>query len=267
MKALSIILLVSLSGFACTKSPLGRRQLIFVPDAQMTNLGEQAFSEMKKNQPVSDNKAVNTWIQCLSRSILEQVEGAEPENWEILVFEDESANAFALPGKKIGVHSGLFRVAETNDQVATVLAHEVAHVLAKHSHERVSKALALQGGMALADALIDLEGSRRQLLFAAIGLGAQVGVVLPHSRKQESEADLIGLDLMTEAGFDPTAAVRLWQNMEKAAPASGPEFLSTHPLPRSRIASLQSRIKKFESSSSPSSQTNEAPNCPRPPVD
>jgi predicted Zn-dependent protease len=164
----------------------------------------------------------------------------------VRVFEDETANAVALPGKKIGVHTGLLAVAKNQDQLATVLAHEVAHVVARHSAERVSDQIAIQGGAQLAGAVIGAAGDPSSPLhgiaLGALGLGAQ-GVVLKFSRTHESEADKLGLDLMARAGFDPRESVPLWQNMEAAAKgARPPEFLSTHPSPATRIRDLQQRI-------------------------
>ena len=159
--------------------------------------------------------------------------------WEVTVFEEESPNAFALPGGKIGVHTGLFTVAENQDQLATVMGHEVAHVLAQHGNERVSTAYATQSGLALVSAMGDPNSATQRQLMGALGVGAQVGVLLPFSRTQESEADQIGLELMARAGFDPRESTALWRNMAAAGGGAPPEFLSTHPAHGTRIQALE----------------------------
>ena len=159
------------------------------------------------------------------------------------MFQDDTANAFALPGRKIGVHTGLLKVAKNQDQLATVIGHEVGHVIARHSAERVSDQIAAQiaalGRRARCSARSAIRRARLHgLAMAALGVGAQ-GVVLKFSRTHESEADLIGLDRMAAAGFDPRESVPLWQNMDAASQgARPPEFLSTHPSPATRIKDL-----------------------------
>lgn len=135
-------------------------------------------------------------------------------SWEVVVFRDNSANAFALPGGKIGVHTGMLKVATSADQLAAVLGHEVGHVIARHGAERVSQAMAAQAGLLVTDLLLETNRNRGTIM-AALGLGAQFGVILPHGRKQESESDDIGQQLMAMAGFDPRESVQLWRNMQK----------------------------------------------------
>jgi len=153
--------------------------------------------------------------------------------------DEEVQNAFALPGGKVGVYTGMFPVAQTTEGLAVVMAHEVGHVLARHGSERMSQALATQvGGSVLGVALGG--GPSTQAILTAYGLGAQLGVLLPYSRTQETEADRIGLLLMAEAGYDPRAAVRFWQRMGASGDRKQPpEFLSTHPGHETRIAEIQ----------------------------
>lgn len=236
-------LLIALLLSACATSPTGRNQLILVGDQQMNQMGVTSFQQMKTAQTISNNRNQKNYVECVSFAIINALPNEwRKNNWEVVVFEDESANAFALPGGKIGVHSGLLKVAKTPSQLATVLGHEVAHVLARHGAERVSIQMAAQTGMQVADVVSQqhIEGSTgRQLLMAGLGLGTQVGVTLPFSREHESEADRFGLDLMASAGFDPTQSIPLWQNMDKAAGGNrSPEFLSTHPQPQNRIVEL-----------------------------
>jgi predicted Zn-dependent protease len=227
--------------FSCQTSPTGRKQLALVSDAQVEQMGEQAFAEMKKSDPIDQDPKVNRYVDCIAGKIT----GALPEkrSWEVVVFQKDEANAFALPGGKIGVYSGLLKVAKTQGQVAAVLGHEVGHVLAEHPKERVSEQLAAQGGLTVLEAIMgNPQDTRHKLLLAALGLGAEVGVLLPHSRRQESEADLIGLDLMAKAGFDPKQALELWKNMEAEGGPQPPAFLSDHPSHGARIENLNQHM-------------------------
>ncbi len=228
---------------ACATSPTGRKQLILIGDAQMNQMGVTSFQQLKTSQKIANNRRQQQYVECVSYAIINALpEQWRNNQWEVVVFEDDSANAFALPGGKIGVHTGLLKVAKTPSQLATVLGHEVAHVLARHGAERVSIQMAAQTGMQVADVISRqrVEGSKeRQMLLAGLGLGAQVGVLLPFSRTHEKEADRFGLNLMASAGFDPTESIHLWQNMDQASKGQRPpEFLSTHPEPKNRIAKL-----------------------------
>jgi predicted Zn-dependent protease len=233
------------AGATCATSPLGRSQMMLVGDAEMDQMGVEAFEQIKSEQKISSDASANAYVTCVANAIT----NALPEDkgpWEVRVFDDETANAFALPGRKIGVHTGLLKVAKNQDQLATVIGHEVGHVIAKHSAERVSNQVAVQGGAQALGALLGAAGNPSSPLngiaMAALGVGAQ-GVVLKYSRDQEREADKLGLDYMAAAGFDPRESVPLWKNMEAASGgARGPEFMSTHPLPATRIADLEARI-------------------------
>lgn len=251
-----LILLSVFALFSCARSPTGRSQLLLVPDGKMNAMGTQAFGEMKQSIPTENDAATNAYIRCITVPITEAARGQlNVQNWETVVFKDNSANAFALPGGKIGVHTGLLVVAKTPSQLAAVIGHEVGHVIARHGAERVSTQMATQGGLVAIDAFLLGKGKQDPLkktaLMAALGLGVQVGVALPHSRTQESEADLIGQRLMAQAGFDPRESVDLWHNMMAASGGKAPkEWLSTHPAGDTRIQNLQAHmpeaLKLFE---------------------
>jgi len=236
--------LLVLAVTACTTSPTGRQQLMLVGDRQMQQMGVTAFQQMKEELPVSRDRGANGYVNCVADRIIRQLPGSARQEWEVVVFDDDSANAFALPGGKIGVHTGLLKVAKNQDQVAAVIAHEVAHVLAQHGAERVSQQLATQVGMDLAGAMAGGDPATRRQLLGVLGLGAQVGVLLPYSRLHETEADVFGLELMAKAGFDPRASIDLWQNMKAAGGPAPPELLSTHPAPATRINALEARLPK-----------------------
>jgi predicted Zn-dependent protease len=222
---------------------LGRSQLQLLPADQLNQMGLEAFQKVKQTTPTTRDPALNAYVQCVADAITRQVGGPRGGSaWEVEVFRSEQANAFALPGGKIGVYTGLLNVARTQDQLAAVIGHEVAHVIAQHHNERISQQVATQQGLALVNAFAGGSGATQQTAMALLGLGAQVGILLPYSRIQESEADKIGLDLMARAGFDPRQAVDLWVNMQRASGSGGIEFLSTHPASGSRIRDLQARM-------------------------
>jgi len=222
----------------CSTSPLGRRQFTMMPADQMDQMGIQAFKNQKKNLPISNDPAANRLVRCVSNALTRQVKG----RWEVVVFKEDSPNAFALPGGKIGVHTGLLKVAQNQHQLAAVIGHEIAHVLAQHSNERISQQYAVQSGLQLTQALAGVTTGTGKALMGLLGVGAQYGILMPYGRSQESEADLLGLDLMANAGFDPRESVNLWVNMGKASRGKTPEFLSTHPSHGTRIEDLKKRM-------------------------
>ncbi|MGB5638399.1 MAG: M48 family metallopeptidase [Sedimenticolaceae bacterium] len=228
--------LVLLSG--CATSPTGRTQLALMPDSQMNDMGLQAFTNIKKKTPIERGRTTNSYVQCVAQAIIREVGG----NWEVVVFKDEDANAFALPGGKIGVNTGLLKVAENQDQLATVIGHEVMHVLSNHANERVSQTFAVEQGLGLISAAASPQTGTGKTLMGLLGVGAQYGVLLPYNRIQESEADLLGLDLMAKAGFDPRESTKLWINMGRSGGGQPPQFLSTHPSHANRISDLQKHM-------------------------
>jgi len=226
---------------ACATSPLGRNQFLLMPAGEMDQMGATAYAQMKEEKPQSKNSREVNYVLCVSNAITDTVGGNQ--QWEVTVFQEDSANAFALPGGKIGVHTGLLKVAKNQSQLAAVIGHEIGHVQAQHSNERMSLQYATQSGMQLLGALAGQDTAAKQGVMAALGVGAEYGLALPFSRKHEAEADIIGLQLMAQAGFDPRESVNLWQNMAAANGGNEPpEFMSTHPSNSTRIDGLRARI-------------------------
>ncbi|MGZ8222818.1 MAG: M48 family metallopeptidase [Methylobacter sp.] len=224
---------------ACVTSPTGRSQLVFMPDAQINQMGLQAFDNLKKEKPISTNSQYNQIASCIAGAITQQTGG----NWEVVVFEDASPNAFALPGNKIGIHTGMITLAENQDQLAAVIGHEIGHVLARHSNERASQEMAISSGMGIIQAVSAPQTALGQTALGMLGVGAQYGILMPYSRTHESEADMIGVDLMAKAGFDPQQSISLWQKMEQASQGQQPlEFMSTHPSHATRIQDLEKHM-------------------------
>jgi predicted Zn-dependent protease len=255
-KLISLLLVAALAS-GCATSPTGRSQLVLMPESQMDKMGLQAFTNIKQKTPVDSNRTTNKYVQCVGNAITREVGGS----WEIVVFRDDAANAFALPGRKIGVNTGLLKVAENQDQLATVIGHEVAHVLSQHSNERVSQQFAVDQGLGLVTALASPQSATGQTLMGLLGVGAQYGILLPYSRVQESEADILGLDLMAKAGFNPRESVNLWVNMGKAGGAQPPEFLSTHPSDRTRISGLNAHMAVALNLQNKARQQGKRPAC------
>jgi len=230
---------------ACTTSPLGRSQLKVMPRHEVDEAGAMAFSEILRKKPGYRDADVNAYVLCVTRDLTAQLSGpAARLQWQVVVFDDLSPNAFALPGGKIGVNRGMLRVARTQDELAAVVGHEIAHVQAEHANERMSAGYATSGaislGAAAASGMNPVYGQAVNLL----GTGAQVGVLLPYGRAHEREADLMGLDLMARAGFDPDASIELWQDMAELAERKPPEFLSTHPSEETRMDDLRERLPR-----------------------
>ncbi|WP_372861869.1 M48 family metallopeptidase [Spongiibacter sp.] len=244
MKLLRVATVVSvlLALLACVESPTGRRQMMLFSNGEMSQMGVAAFDDMKQKMTVNRDGKINAYVSCVADAITTRLPAEWRGSWEVVVFDDKSANAFALPGKKIGVHTGIFAVATTADQLATVLGHEVAHVLALHSAERMSLQSVTGTGTQLLAVLLG-DSPQKATVMGMLGLGAQYGLVLPYGRAQESEADVLGVDLMARSGFNPAASIELWKNMSAAAEAQPPEFMSTHPSHETRINDLKRQQK------------------------
>jgi predicted Zn-dependent protease len=234
----SAIVFAALLG-SCQEAPVtGRNQLILLPESQDAELGLNAYQEILAQSKISKDSELNQRVQEVGRRIAEA--SPHPEwDWQFTVIEDETPNAFALPGGKVGVHTGLFKVAENDAQLAAVMGHEVGHAIARHGAERMSQQMVVQGGLGAAGAVLGTQvGSSEQIVQLA-AQAATLGVILPFSREQEAEADHIGVLLMAEAGYDPRESIELWRNFEELGGERQPEFLSTHPSPGSRIERLE----------------------------
>lgn len=236
-----VLCLIALAGCA-TAPETGRRQVLLIDPAQEAQMGLQSFQKIKRQTPISRDRRAAAQLQSVGRRIAGVVSMPHAQ-WEFVLFESDEPNAFALPGGKIGVNTGILPITKNEAGLATVIAHEIAHVTARHGAERMSQGLLVQvGGAALSAALGGQSPVTRDVAMQAYGLGTKVGVMLPYSRTQEYEADRIGLLYMARAGFDPSEAIAFWQRFKAHNRGQGgrsPEFLSTHPLDAGRIAELQ----------------------------
>ncbi|XQW86947.1 M48 family metallopeptidase [Thalassotalea piscium] len=247
---------------ACTKSSTGRSQIMLFSNNELNKMGEQSFEEMKQKQKISQDQVLNNYVYCVANKITENVPKSVHDGaWEVVVFDSEQINAFALPGGKIGVYTGILNVAEDQDQLAAIIGHEVGHVIEHHSNERLSSNQLVQVGAVAGEAILSQSGVENKELYMMAGMGiAKYGFLMPYSRSHESEADIVGQDLMAKSGFLPEAAITLWQNMAKISKSAPPEFLSTHPSNSTRIDDLTRHLPQAQKYYTPTNK----PNCVKP---
>jgi predicted Zn-dependent protease len=243
---------------ACATVPFtGRRQTKLLPESTLTQMALTEYSSFMQQNQVSTNRSHSNLVKEVGNNIRMATEryfrakgksdALKNFKWEINLVEDATVNAWAMPGGKIVVYSGLLSVAQNTDGLAVVMGHEIAHAIAHHGNERMSQGLLVQlGGIALGEAMRDKPEATRNIFMTAYGVGANVGAVLPFSRLNETEADEIGLYLMAMAGYDPTEAAPFWERMNAGGGARPPEFLSTHPNPEKRSARLKELVPKAQ---------------------
>ncbi|PAW68149.1 MAG: hypothetical protein B9S34_03445 [Opitutia bacterium Tous-C1TDCM] len=253
LRCLLPLLAAALLGGCYTNPVTGRKSLVLLSQGEEVALGAQSFQSIRQQEKVSADGGATARVARVGGRIAAAVGDALPDaKWEFVVFESKQANAFALPGGKVGVYTGLLALAESDAELATVIGHEIGHVIARHGAERMSEAMVIAGVGALGQAVVaeKTEDERKRQLFAlAYGGLTTVGRVLPHSRGNESEADRMGAIYAARAGYDPRAAVTFWRKMMAqkqgggAAPAGSAakleNLLSTHPSDAKRIADLE----------------------------
>lgn len=237
-----VTVLFSLLMSACATAPYtGRRQIMLTSEGQENTMGYQAFSQIRHQYKPSRDTQANEMVTRVGQRIADAANRPD-YRWEFVVFQDDTPNAFCLPGGKVGIFTGILKYTQDEAGLATVISHEVAHALVRHAGERMSQGMVAQiGSIGLGVAMAGQSPYAASAAQQAYGLGANVGVLLPYSRKQESEADEVGLILMAKAGYDPEAAVGFWQRMVAGnkGKAKPPAFLSTHPTDERRISEIQ----------------------------
>ncbi len=242
-----------------------RRKLLLVSSAQMDQMGVEAFDKLKATDKLSRDPRLLAQSQCVVNALVQVLpDKLKRQSWEVQVFDDANPNAFALPGGKVGVNTGMFSVVQSQDELAAVIGHEIAHVSEQHANERVSRQMLLGAGLEVVGAYTGQRTSpeRAKATMGLLGLGAQVGVMLPNSRDQEAAADRIGQETMARAGFNPDAAVLLWQHMMTASKnGAPPQILSTHPDPQNRIRELAARAPSLRPQYQSARNTGHRPAC------
>ena len=258
MKRLIPLLLAAslLAGCATTTSPTGRRQYVGgVSQSQLDQMGAQAFAEAKAKEKIDTDPKQNAYVRCVVDALVVRLPAQwRSTRWETALFVDAEPNAFALPGGKVGVNTGIFTVARNQDELAAVLGHEIGHVVSHHHDERITRQMNAQIGVSLLGALL---GSG----YGQLGSEGAGVYLLRNTREQEAEADVVGQRLMADAGFDPSKAVDLWQNMMAAGGARQPQWLSTHPDPENRIRTLRNDAPALMPVYAAARQAGRVPRC------
>jgi metalloendopeptidase OMA1, mitochondrial len=238
---LSLSLGLALLAAACASAPYtGRRQVLITSEGSETRMGLQAFQQIKAQYRVSHDPETNAMVNRVGQRVAAAAHRSD-YRWEFVVFDNKDANAFCLPGGKVGIFTGILQYTRDEAGLATVISHEVAHALARHAGERMSQSMLAQaGGIGLGAAVGGAGSLAGTAIMQGYSLGTQLGILLPYSRTQEYEADHIGLILMAKAGYDPAHALEFWRRMMTAdKKAKPPQFMSTHPNDASRLRELQ----------------------------
>ena len=232
--------LAALALSACAYNPeLGRQQMTIVDDSSLTKAGEQAWNQALTKSKVSPDKAANARVRAVGQRVVNAA-GLGDRPWDYAVFEDASPNAFVLPGGHVGVTTGLLKIVDNDDQLAAVIGHETGHVVAHHAAERQSQNMTSSLLLGVLGAYAGGDTGRAISTYG--GDAAKYGILLPFSRKQELEADRLGVDYMQRAGYRPREAVILWLHMQANGGSSTPQFASTHPSDATRIEALENYI-------------------------
>lgn len=241
-------------------------------DAEMNAEGAKAFAQIKSKVPHETNPYLNKYVKCVANNLLAVTDDPTGvEQWEVVLFKDNAVNAFAIPGGKIGVFTGLLSVATTEEQLAAVIGHEIGHVVERHSAKQQAQESLVSGTIALGvevakqagggDAAAVSEYGGDVVATEALGVLADYGLMKPYGRGQESEADLFGMDVMAKAGYNPQGAVDLWQNMQALTGDSGPALLSTHPSNDERIEDLNDKMSDAYLVYQQAQQQGKKPKC------
>ncbi len=255
LSVIFVLLFAPVIFYSCSTVPItGRSQLDLIPDNEMLSMSFQQYDQFLKSNKESTNQQEIALVKKVGGKIAGAVEKyfaqhnlssqLQGYNWEFHLIESKEANAWCMPGGKVVVYTGILPITGTEAGLAVVLGHEIAHAVAKHGNERMSQALVTQlGGAALSQALKDKPALTQNLFMAAFGIGSQVGILLPYSRLQESEADHLGLIFMAMAGYNPNEALSFWQRMMSAQTGQAPpEFLSDHPSDQTRIDDIKKEL-------------------------
>lgn len=246
LSCLSSILVLALSFTACSKNPVsGKKSFLLTSEADENSQGQQAYEEILKKEKVITDTPQAKMVETIGHKIA-AVANRPDYKWEFKTIQSEEPNAFCLPGGKVAVYTGIFKYAKNEAGLATVMGHEIGHALARHGGQRMSQAIAtnvLMAGIAVVG-LGNMEPDKRNMVMSMLGVGATLGIILPFSRSHESEADEIGLTLMSKAGYDPRESVNFWDRFAQAGGKSPPAFLSTHPSSEKRRDRLQELLPK-----------------------
>jgi predicted Zn-dependent protease len=267
-KSLISILLMGALLSACSSTPTGRAQLTLKSEAVMAQEGARQMAILRAQAPLVQDRATIDFVACVADAIVGSLDGKDAEMyWELAVVNQPDINAFVMPGGKMVVKAGILSVTKNQDQLAAVIGHEVAHVTAHHANERASRGELTNYGVEVLAYIIGGTGyydqRRTAGTYQALSTASTLGLSNPFSRMQESEADIIGLEYMAKAGFDPRESVELWKNMNAKSETSIPEFMSTHPSGDTRIESLIEEYPTALALFNEARAAGKDPNCTR----
>jgi len=235
-KILFMILLI----IHCSTSPSGRRRIVYgVTDTEINLMGIKVFNDLKSKAPIESNQKINNYILCVTNSILKFID-TENKGWEIVVLKDANPNAFAVPGGKMIINSGILKITNTDDELATVLGHEIGHIMAEHSKESMSHIDLMEKAMEIVNNVTD----DNEIVQEIMNQGAKYLIVLPFSRLHELEADELGMVYMSKAGFDPRESIQFWKKFALISKSQSSRLFSTHPSDESRIKNLENKMDK-----------------------
>ena len=243
-KKFLFIILTVLIFSACATTPVSNRSaLILIPQSQEISLGKQSYDQILKKEKESEDANLTHIVSRVGQRIV-AVSDMPKLDWEFKLIESDTKNAFALPGGKVAIYTGLLSVAKNEAGLATIMSHEIAHVIARHGAQRMTQQMLLQGAM-LGAGLSMKNNTQRNIILSALGVGVLYGFTLPFSRSHESEADQIGLLYMARAGYDPNEALQFWQRFSTVKDGKAPpEWASTHPADTTRMQGLRSYLSR-----------------------
>lgn len=257
------LLLVAVTLVACSSSPTGRKQLVLKSDAELEQEGARQFRMIQEQTPLVQDGAIVDYVACVADAIVGVLDGdAADLYWQMAIVDRPDVNAMVMPGGKMVVNKGILSVAANQHQLAAVLGHEVAHVTARHANERASRHAVAGVGIDIASIILGggysnpTRGARQ-----ALSAGAALGIMNPFNRKQETEADIVGLEYMAMAGFDPRQSVELWKTMNSKNQAKIPEYMSTHPSGETRIDNLVAHFPTALALYNEAKAAGREPNC------
>lgn len=245
-----LVVVITLLPACATVPHTGRKQLNLVSDTQMNALALKAFNDVMANERETNDQAIKGVVQRVTQRVSKAAEALDKPgfDWDVRVIEKDVPNAFCLPGGKIFVYTGIIPYVKNEAGLAAVIAHEIAHAVARHGGERLSQNLAIHSALGLGGEILrDKNGTldqKSRIILGALGVGGTVGIILPYSRAHELEADRIGQIYMAAAGFDPSESVKLWDRMSKINKPPIPVWLSTHPADEDRITRLRENLPK-----------------------
>lgn len=248
MRVINLFLGAALLTGCATTPVTNRTQFMMISPDQEMALGATEAKKVVESSKISTDRVLQERVKRIGQKIA-AVSGQSDFVWEFTVIQDDTPNAFCLPGGKVFFYTGILKITENDDQIATVMGHEIAHALARHGAERMSMQTASNVGAQVLAAALNVPAQYQNLYAQAYGITSQVGLILPYSRKFEHEADQIGVYLMYKAGYNPAQALKFWENMARLSKSSQkpPAFLSTHPADDERIREIREYIAQLPS--------------------